>query len=65
MPHPERTILGWQVPHQYSYNYTRGLLCLRICLLGVWEKKNIIHLMIMNETTKINIKTIMTHKLLI
>lgn len=22
MPHPERTILGWQVPHQYSNNYT-------------------------------------------
>ena len=22
MPHPERTILNWQVPHQHGYNYT-------------------------------------------
>ena len=22
MPHPERTILGWQVPHEYGYNFT-------------------------------------------
>ena len=22
MPHPERTILSWQVPHKYGYNYT-------------------------------------------
>jgi phosphoribosylformylglycinamidine synthase len=22
MPHPERTIMGWQVPHQYGYNLT-------------------------------------------
>ena len=22
MPHPERTILGWQVPYQYGYTYT-------------------------------------------
>lgn len=22
MPHPERTIMGWQVPHQYGYSFT-------------------------------------------
>lgn len=26
MPHPERTILNWQVPHQYGYNYTPWFL---------------------------------------
>ena len=26
MPHPERTIMNWQVPHQYGYNYTPWFL---------------------------------------